>query len=53
MPGDAQTAVFTNILPLLVQGGQVRSEAEARTALDSLYAPSFARQAQGTPATGR
>lgn len=53
VPGAAQTAVLTKILPLLVKGGLVRSADEARTALDSLYAPSFARKAAGTPATGR
>ncbi|MEO6879802.1 MAG: aliphatic sulfonate ABC transporter substrate-binding protein [Mycobacteriaceae bacterium] len=53
VPGAAQTAVLTKILPLLVKGGLVRSADEARTALDSLYAPTFAEKAAGTPATGR
>lgn len=53
VPGAAQTAVLTKILPLLVKGGLVRSADEARAALDSLYAPTFAEKAAGTPATGR
>jgi sulfonate transport system substrate-binding protein len=37
VPGDLQRGVLDAILPVLVAEGQVRSEAEARTALDSLY----------------
>jgi sulfonate transport system substrate-binding protein len=41
VPGDEQRAVLERILPTLVREGQVRSEQEARTALDTLFAPDF------------
>lgn len=44
VPGPAQRAVLETILPVLVAEGQVRSEDEARRALDSLYEPSFAEK---------
>ncbi len=47
VPGDAQRAVLETILPVLVAEGQVRSEAEAREALDSQYDPSFAEEVTG------
>lgn len=37
VPGADQRGVLDAILPVLVAEGQVRTEAEARTALDSLY----------------
>jgi hypothetical protein len=39
---------FGRILPIIVADGDVRSEAAARTALDSLYETRFARQ-RSTP----
>lgn len=45
VPGDAQRAVLETILPTLVAEGQVRSEDEARTALESLYDTTFAERA--------
>ncbi|MFC4120437.1 aliphatic sulfonate ABC transporter substrate-binding protein [Nonomuraea zeae] len=45
VPGPAQRAVLERILPTLVRESQVRSEAEARTALDSLFAPDYASKA--------
>lgn len=45
VPGDAQQQVLETILPILVAEAQVRSEEEARTALDSLYDTSFAERA--------
>lgn len=45
VPGDAQRQVLETILPILVDEAQVRSEEEARTALDSLYDTSFAERA--------
>jgi sulfonate transport system substrate-binding protein len=45
VPGDAQRQVLETILPILVAEAQVRSEEEARTALDSLYDTSFAERA--------
>lgn len=44
-PGDAQRQVLETILPILVAEAQVRSEEEARIALDSLYDTSFAERA--------
>lgn len=52
VPGDTQKAVLTHILPLLVQGGLVRSASDATTALDTLFDPTFAQKAAGTPSTG-
>lgn len=45
VPGSEQRAVLTGIVPLLVDGGLVRSEAEAATALETLFEPSLAEQA--------
>jgi sulfonate transport system substrate-binding protein len=45
VPGDAQRQVLETILPILVAEAQVRSEEEARAALDSLYDTSFAERA--------
>lgn len=45
VPGDAQRAVLETILPTLVAEGQVRSEEEARSALESLYDTTFAERA--------
>ena len=45
VPGDAQSQVLETILPILVAEAQVRSEEEARTALDSLYDTTFAERA--------
>lgn len=41
VPGDEQRAMLERILPMLVREGQVPSEQEARTALDTLFAPDF------------
>jgi sulfonate transport system substrate-binding protein len=46
VPGAEQRAVLERILPTLVKESQVRSEEEARTALDTLFAPEFAEKAQ-------
>ncbi|MGW0811196.1 aliphatic sulfonate ABC transporter substrate-binding protein [Nonomuraea sp. NPDC002799] len=46
VPGPEQRAVLERILPTLVEESQVRSEAEARTALDSLFEPAYATKAQ-------
>ncbi len=46
VPGEPQRAVLARILPLLVADGLVRSEQEARTALDTLFEPKFAQDAQ-------
>lgn len=43
VPGPAQAEVFERILPILVADGNVRSEDEARQALDTLFEPRFAR----------
>ncbi|MGP4095364.1 ABC transporter substrate-binding protein [Nonomuraea sp. KM90] len=48
VPGDEQRAVLERILPTLVREGQVRSEQEAKAALDSLFAPDFAKKAQAS-----
>ncbi|HAN71754.1 MAG TPA: aliphatic sulfonates ABC transporter substrate-binding protein, partial [Actinobacteria bacterium] len=45
VPGDPQRAVLETILPTLVAEGQVRSEEEARTALESIYDTTFAERA--------
>lgn len=52
VPGAPQRAVLERLLPLLVADGLVRSEQEARTALDTLFEPTFAEQAKGTTADG-
>jgi sulfonate transport system substrate-binding protein len=51
-PGEAQRTVLAGLLPLLVSDGLVRSEPEARTALDTLFEPRFAQQAAGTTSAG-
>ncbi|MEV0615704.1 aliphatic sulfonate ABC transporter substrate-binding protein [Nonomuraea sp. NPDC050404] len=48
VPGAEQRAVLERILPTLVRESQVRSETEARSALDSLFEPRFAETAQGS-----
>jgi sulfonate transport system substrate-binding protein len=45
VPGDAQRAVLEKILPVLVDEGQVRDEASAKKALDTLFEPRFAEKA--------
>jgi sulfonate transport system substrate-binding protein len=45
VPGDAQRQVLETILPTLVAEGQVRSEDEARAALETQYDTSFAERA--------
>lgn len=42
VPGAAQKAVFEKILPVLVADANVKSEADARTAIDTLFEPRFA-----------
>lgn len=44
VPGSTQRDVLEVILPVLVDEGQVRSEDEARTALDSLYDTALAEE---------
>ncbi|HLU54088.1 MAG TPA: aliphatic sulfonate ABC transporter substrate-binding protein [Pseudonocardia sp.] len=51
VPGEPQREVLWRLLPLLVNDGLVRSEEEARTALNTLFEPRFAEAARGaTPA---
>lgn len=45
VPGPAQQAVLEAVLPVFVAEGLVRSEQEARTALDTLYDTTFAERA--------
>ncbi|WP_432504049.1 aliphatic sulfonate ABC transporter substrate-binding protein [Kineococcus arenarius] len=45
VPGDAQRTVLEGVIPLMAANGDVRSEEEALTALDGLFAPQFAEQA--------
>lgn len=45
VPGESQQQVLETILPILIAEGQVRSEEEARAALDTLYDPTFAERA--------
>lgn len=45
VPGETQRAVLETILPTLVAEGQVRSEEEARAALETQYDTSFAERA--------
>jgi sulfonate transport system substrate-binding protein len=42
IPGSAQQQVLSTILPVLVNDAQVKSEADAKAALSSLYDISFA-----------
>jgi sulfonate transport system substrate-binding protein len=53
VPGEPQRAVLARLVPLLVGGGLVRSEQEARTALDTLFEPALAEKARGTTAAGQ
>jgi sulfonate transport system substrate-binding protein len=46
VPGAAQKAVLEAVLPVFVAEGLVRSEEEARAALDTLYDTTFAEKAQ-------
>ncbi|MGW0503570.1 aliphatic sulfonate ABC transporter substrate-binding protein [Micromonospora sp. NPDC003241] len=48
VPGPAQRQVFERVLPILVADGNVRTDTEARTALDSIFEPRFA-QARAEP----
>ncbi|MEU6729827.1 aliphatic sulfonate ABC transporter substrate-binding protein [Nonomuraea wenchangensis] len=48
VPGAEQRAVLERILPTLVRESQVRSETEARGALDSLFEPRFAEKARAS-----
>ncbi|WP_433528148.1 aliphatic sulfonate ABC transporter substrate-binding protein [Micromonospora sp. CA-263727] len=43
VPGAAQQQVFARVLPILVADGNVRTDAEARTALESIFEPRFAQ----------
>jgi sulfonate transport system substrate-binding protein len=52
VPGAAQTAVLTRLIPLLVSDRLVRSREEADTALRTLFEPRFAEAAKGTTADG-
>ncbi|WP_337059500.1 aliphatic sulfonate ABC transporter substrate-binding protein [Kineococcus sp. G2] len=45
VPGDAQRTVLEGVIPLMAANGDVRSEEEALTALDGLFAPEFAEKA--------
>lgn len=45
VPGDAQRQILEAVLPTLVAEGQVRSEEEARAALETQYDTSFAEKA--------
>lgn len=45
VPGDAQRKVLETVLPTLVAEAQVRSEEEARAALETQYETSFAERA--------
>lgn len=45
VPGDRQRQVLETILPTLIAEGQVRSEEEARAALETLYDSTFAERA--------
>ena len=45
VPGNAQREILEAVLPTLVAEAQVRSEEEARTALDTQYDNSFAERA--------
>ncbi|GIE74295.1 hypothetical protein Aph02nite_02450 [Actinoplanes philippinensis] len=42
VPGAAQKAVFEKILPVLVADANVKSEADARAAIDTLFEPKYA-----------
>lgn len=42
VPGAAQKAVLEKILPVLVADANVKSEADARTAIDTLFEPKYA-----------
>ncbi|MBW6439813.1 aliphatic sulfonate ABC transporter substrate-binding protein [Actinoplanes hulinensis] len=42
VPGAAQRAVFEKILPVLVADANVKSEADARAAIDTLFEPKYA-----------
>lgn len=46
VPGAEQRAVLERILPTLVRESQVRSEEEARKALDTLFEPGYAEKAK-------
>lgn len=52
VPGDAQREVLNRLVPILVSEGLVRSEDDARTALDTLFEPAFAQEAAGTRSDG-
>lgn len=56
VPGDAQRAVFSRLLPTFVANKQVASQADAEKALDGLFLPDPVRtaveQAAATPAAG-
>ncbi|WP_432494835.1 aliphatic sulfonate ABC transporter substrate-binding protein [Kineococcus gypseus] len=48
VPGEAQRTVLEGVIPLMAANGDVRSEDEARTALEGLLEPRFAEQAAGS-----
>ncbi len=48
VPGDPQRAVLERVLPVLVAEGQVKDEAAAKKALDTLFEPRFAQKADAT-----
>lgn len=52
VPGEPQRAVLSRLIPRLVENGLVRSEQEARAALDTLFEPRFAVRAKGTTSAG-
>ncbi|GAA2718466.1 aliphatic sulfonate ABC transporter substrate-binding protein [Actinocorallia aurantiaca] len=45
VPGASQRAVLEQVLPVLVAEGQVKDEAAAKKALDTLFDPQFAQKA--------
>lgn len=48
VPGPAQRAVFEKILPVLVADANVKTEQDARTAVDSLFEPRYATARSAT-----
>lgn len=52
VPGEAQRAVLSRLVPELVAESLVRSEHDTRAALDTLFEPRFAARAKGTTSAG-
>ncbi|GIE97423.1 hypothetical protein Ari01nite_48880 [Paractinoplanes rishiriensis] len=48
VPGPAQRVVFEKILPVLVADANVKTEQDARTAVDSLFEPRYATARSAT-----